>query len=509
MTNGPAAASRPPTAESPADSPSDLFRRLFVVAVLTLGLMARAVSTQLPLFDFHSWRQADTAAIARNFLEERFNPLYPQVDFRGGRAEGYVETGLELHAFLVAALAKLVGFSTALGRLVNALLFPIAAWFLFRFAAVRYGEPAGMIALFIYALGLPLTMFIDRAFMNESILTLLSILCLWSAQLYCARRQPRHLIVLIAASASIAMAKPTYLVVAAPVVGLFVERFGPRAVLRLDLWLVGLITAASGALWFWHAHQLYEITGISFGFGNKLLGPSALNWSDYPYILARRLIKDVLGPVGVLFGVIGAIAALRVKKRAEIWGLGAFAVYLVLIAAGNFHHNYYQLPIVPIGTVLASAGIVASVRTLSSRRAWTRTRTIAAYAGILWIAAISTFVRSVSAHNWYELNTARLRLCEDLKPLLSEEERVAFVHDPNPDVLFCLDRKGWLLNDPQITPATIRDWTTAGGASAVAIVRKDDPRNADMERSFDRILETPDFLAYRLTPAAPAREGSR
>jgi hypothetical protein len=484
--------------------PSDLFRRLFIVALLTLGLTSRAVSSQLPLFDFHSWRQADTAAIARNFLEERFNPLYPQVDFRGARTEGYVETGLELHAFIVAALAKLVGFSTTLGRLVNVLLFPVAAWLLFRFVELRYGEPAGMIALFIYSLGLPLTMFIDRAFMNESLVTLFSILCLWSAQLYCIERRPRHLIVLVAASAMIAMVKPTYLVIAAPVTGLFVERFGWKGLLRPELWLVGVVTAASGALWFWHAHQLYEITGISFGFGNKLLG-APIDWSDYPYIVARRLVKDILGPVGVVFGILGAVAAFRAKNRAELWGLPAFAAYLVLIAAGNFHHNYYQLPIVPIGTVLASIGIVAGVRSLSVRRGWTRSQAIAVYAGILWIAAMSTFVRNMSAHNWYELDTGRLRLCTDLKPLLAETDRVAFVHETSPDMLFCLDRKGWLLNGTEMTPERLRDWTTAGGTSAVAVVRRDDQMVADLERSSERLLETPDFLAYRLSPGSTFR----
>ena len=67
-----------------------------MLAIITLGLMARALTYRSPLFDFHSWRQSDTAAVARNFLQERFNPLYPQIDQRGGRREGYVETGLEL-----------------------------------------------------------------------------------------------------------------------------------------------------------------------------------------------------------------------------------------------------------------------------------------------------------------------------------------------------------------------------------------------------------------------------
>src|SRR5512145_2289467 len=86
--------------------------RCLLFAAITLGLMARVMTFQSPLFDLHAWRQADTAAIARNFVHERFNVLYPQIDQRGGRADGYVETGLELYAFSVAAIARVVGFST-------------------------------------------------------------------------------------------------------------------------------------------------------------------------------------------------------------------------------------------------------------------------------------------------------------------------------------------------------------------------------------------------------------
>ena len=99
--------------------------RLLVIALLTLGGVARGATFQSPLFDFHSWRQSDSASIARNFFEERFNPLYPQVDWRGDAAHGYVETGFELHALIVAGLAHVFGFSTHLGRLVNALMFPV------------------------------------------------------------------------------------------------------------------------------------------------------------------------------------------------------------------------------------------------------------------------------------------------------------------------------------------------------------------------------------------------
>ena len=160
------------------------FVKCALVAVITLRVLARALTFQSPIFDLHAWRQADTAAIARNFVNERFNPLYPQVDYRGSRADGYVESGLELYAFVVAGIGRVVGFSTELGRLLNTCLFAVAALLLYRFIAARYGVMSGLVGACIYAFGLPLTLYIDRAFMNESLLTLLTIVCLWSTQSY-------------------------------------------------------------------------------------------------------------------------------------------------------------------------------------------------------------------------------------------------------------------------------------------------------------------------------------
>ncbi len=474
--------------------------RLFAAAVILLGLLARAATFGSPLFDFHSWRQADTAAIARNFLEERFNPLYPQVDQRGARREGYVATGLELYAFVVAAIAKTVGFSPAIGRLLNTLLFPLAAVLLFRYARLRYGDPPGAVALFVYALGMPLVLFVDRAFMNESTLMLLSIACLHAAQQYCARPRTVHLVLLVAATSVVAMMKPTYLVVWGAVVGLFVERFGRWAVLRWELWLAALANVVCGALWFRHAQVLAAATGISFGLTDKLFRPDLLTL-EYSVRVGIRLLKDILGPVGVVFGAYGLIVALRRRRLAEPLGVLAFFVYLVVVTAGNYEHNYYQLPIVPVGAVLAGLGVARAVDRIGTPRAWPFERRLNAGAAVLAIALLSTFVRSVSAHNWYELDRAKARLCEGLAPLLQPGERVAFASDRSPDMLFCLHRKGWLLQPAQATDTRLREIAAEG--AAVFVTRKEfaDIRRA-LEAMADPLLETPEFAAFRV--ARPA-----
>jgi len=41
--------------------------------VMVLALVLRLYKIDIPLADHHSWRQADTAAVARNFVKENFD----------------------------------------------------------------------------------------------------------------------------------------------------------------------------------------------------------------------------------------------------------------------------------------------------------------------------------------------------------------------------------------------------------------------------------------------------
>src|SRR5215204_675600 len=137
-----------------AVSPASL-RRWILFFTITLGFMARMATFQVPLFDHHSWRQADGATIARNFYRNGISPLHPAIDARGAAADGTVATGLELHAILFAAVSRVTGFSDVVGRVVSAACFPATALCLWVFCRNRYGEDYALIAAFVYSLGLP------------------------------------------------------------------------------------------------------------------------------------------------------------------------------------------------------------------------------------------------------------------------------------------------------------------------------------------------------------------
>ena len=466
--------------------------------MLLFGFFARAATYKAPLLDHHAWRQADTASIARNFYRERLNPMYPQIDQRGGQSFGYVETGFELFAFLVAMLALLVGFTPEIGRLLSALLFVCSCLMVRSFVTRRYGEECGTVAAFLHAFGFPLLLWAERSFMNEALLICLSIGSLLTAQRYLEQRRTRDLALLIVSTSLVGAIKLPYLIVWAPVVGLFLETDDKRA-WRWPLGLMMVANLAVAGAWYSHAHRLAAVTGLSFGMTDKLFDPAIVFSTSFIEVMASRLVKDILGPVGVAGALAGLWYGLRERRWCEALGVAGFAAYLVLVAGGNYIHDYYQLAVIPVAPSLVSFGLVRIVDAFAASPEGRRR----ALAATLGAAALATFARSASAHSWYEYSTGEVELCRSIGATSSEGERVMVVGTSDPKLLFCIDRKGWLL--PSADEGAIRAAWDAG--ARLAVVPKSST-NAAAQRFLAEngspVLSTLDADVFRLPPLAGA-----
>jgi hypothetical protein len=468
--------------------------------IVTFGFAARVATLRTPIFDHHSWRQADTATIARNFVRERFNPLYPQVDWRGSRPDGYVETGLELQALLIAGLWHAGGIRIETGRALAAAMYLTTGLLLYRFVRRRYDEPTALAGVYAHAFAFPLGVFADRAYLNEPLLFLLSAVALVAAQSWIDRHRALHLALLVGTTAVIGMVKLPYLVLFVPIAALFVERFGWRGLLRPELALAVLVSAACAWIWYGHARTLYAATGLSFGLTDKTFDPALVFSAQFPLRIARRLVRDIVGPVGLVLLVWGAVAAIRRRRWVEPAGLGAYVIYLVAVARGNYHHDYYQLAILPLGAVLVGLGVVATVEAAKGR-GWSTARRQTLAATLLWMLVVTTIVRSLSAHSWYEVEPGRLELCRTIAQHVEPGDRLLFVNYLSPDVMFCLDRRGWILDWPARAPEVER--ARREGASIALVPPADAPGLEGLLAGATLLAASPELVAYRLTDASP------
>src|SRR5579872_5063522 len=69
---------------------SRYFAIIFLLLLFVAGFGIRLYRFNGPIADWMSWRQADTAAVTRNFVKEGFTPLYPRFDAENSLNAGHL-----------------------------------------------------------------------------------------------------------------------------------------------------------------------------------------------------------------------------------------------------------------------------------------------------------------------------------------------------------------------------------------------------------------------------------
>jgi 4-amino-4-deoxy-L-arabinose transferase-like glycosyltransferase len=316
------------------------------------------------------WRPADNASVARNFLTNGFNFLYPQIDW-GGNGPGYVEMELPLVQFLAAVLYYLFGLHHELALVVPMLSSLATIWLTFlvadRLATRRAAILAGMVA----ALSTSLLRFGQSFFVDPSMV------CAGTLGLYAMLRWVDGgrgaWLVLSAVGVSIAiLLKPTALVLGLPLAFLAWRRFGWRAVRRPSLWGHAILTLLPPLLWYAHAYELGQVYGNSFGIlAGGYIKTARLDIYTNPEFYARLLWWAAayhLTPVGFLGAALGLFTR---PRRPEGWlchfWIAAIGVQALIAAEGNFVLLYYQLLGVPAAAIVAGVGLDRAIGWIAGR----------------------------------------------------------------------------------------------------------------------------------------------
>jgi 4-amino-4-deoxy-L-arabinose transferase-like glycosyltransferase len=156
---------------------------LYLLLILVLAFWLRLYKIDNPIADWHSWRQADTAAVARNFYEEDFNPLLPRGDDMSTISEIKPVLNLNRYRFVefpiypsIVALTYYLngGVSEKLARLVS-VFFSLGS-VVFIYLIVRRYAPTlqALLSAFIYAT-LPFSIYYSRVTLPEPSLIFFSL----------------------------------------------------------------------------------------------------------------------------------------------------------------------------------------------------------------------------------------------------------------------------------------------------------------------------------------------
>lgn len=346
-------------------------KKTIIFFILLLAFSLRLYKINNPVADWHSWRQADTAAVARNFLKFGFDPLRPRYDDLSNIASGqdnpmgWRMVEFPLYQLIGAGLFRFFGiFSIEIWlRLLTISAAVGSVYFVYKIGEKFINPRFGTIAGLLFAV-LPYSVYYGRAILPESLAVFLALgsvyFLILSSKNY-DKNNTRTLLVVIILSAVFGglslLVKPTAGFILLPIIYLTLKKHGLINLLTLISTYIFLFCVfAPFALWrswiqnFPEGIPVYE--WLLNGDGIRLKGA----W--FYWLFGERIAKLILGYWGI-FLLGSGILYKRSRNNYAIFhwfGLGAL-LYLIIFATGNVKHDYYQIIIIPTIIFYAALGI--------------------------------------------------------------------------------------------------------------------------------------------------------
>lgn len=417
---------------------------LLVALILAVFVAVRCYRLTTPLADWHSARQADTAAVARNFASTGINLLYPQSDSLWALSEHqlpnphrYFMNEFPLYNAVVALIYRAFGVNHVYAREVSIAVSTLGALYLYLLTRRLLGVPLALLSLLYYAL-LPYNIYYNRVVMPDPTMASFSIISLYYALLYAANLRTRDGLLLSLSFAVATLVKPYAVFMLIPILYWLLQSRGLSLLKRPSSYLLLLLGCAPLLAWRYFLTLHPEGSFAS----HWLLNGDHIRFTGayFRWLIFDRLNRLIFATGGFVLFVAGLFAAHQKKNSSLffVWAL-AIALYMVVFAKGNVNHDYYQLPIVAPGVVLVMLGAKSLV-------GLARTRLAKYLNGAL---ALSLLVLSL-AFGWYEVrgyfninNPAIVEAGARADALLPRDALVIAPYFGDPAFLYQTNRHGW------------------------------------------------------------------
>jgi hypothetical protein len=337
----------------------------YILAILVLGgFMVRLYKIDNPVADWHSWRQADTSAVTRNFFKYGVDLLHPRYDdFSDVSGHGlqnpagyrYVEFPVFnlIHYWLAKAFTfKPLEFWGRMTSVLSALFSSLMLFYLVRRNSNVY---SGLLASFFY-LFLPYNIYFTRVILPDPMMVAFYLASLNLFDLWIKKSHPYYFNLACGFGALAVLVKPVAVFFLLPAIWQMYQKFGLNFLKNSKLWLLISVICVPFLLWrLWSYRHPEGIPASAW-----LLNGDHIRFKGafFRWIFGERIGKLILGGWGILLMGTGLMTA---AGYFIAWAAAAF-IYLSVFATGNVRHDYYQIPIIPALSVLLSLGTISLLK---------------------------------------------------------------------------------------------------------------------------------------------------
>ncbi len=469
--------------------------------ILAVALLFRLYKINTPLADFHSWRQVDTAAVARNFVNNGFNLLEPKYDdlsnIQSGvdNPQGYRMVEFPLYNAIFGYIYKTAPILPleVYGRLttiVFSLLVIAVAYILLLKEVNRFTAVIGGLTYSV----LPFFVFFSRVVLPETTalgLTFLSILSIYFFMNTNKKSKEPFLLVLSAIAFALGiLIKPTVAFFGVAHIYAFFRKYKVSVFRNAYFYVFFVSILMPFFLWRLHIQNFPEgipkvdslITYVNTPEGKQRIffRPAFFRW-----VFFERINNLILGGYLTVFLVLGILA--KYKKYFLTSILTSSLIYLFVFQGGNVQHEYYQTLILPALAIFTALGINFVRKNYQLF--------IAPAFSILLVVSVFLFsflVSYVRVKDYYNYSEDVLRTAQVLKDLTQKTDKVVTDTTGDTTLLYHAQRRG--------APAVYRDLKELKGIGYKYFLtyNKSVVEEIKKEEDFELVFESENFVIFRL-----------
>lgn len=400
---------------------------LFLSIILFLGLIVRLYKINNPIADWHSWRQADTSAVSRNFVNSGINMFYPIFDDISSIQTGIENpTGIRMVEFPIynaihATLFKSFGLYSLekWGRLLTVFISLITTFFIFLLGKKHYSSKIGLLAAFFYCF-LPFNIYFTRVVLPDPLGVLFAVSGLYYFGI-------NNFISSILFAFAL-LQKPYFAVYLLPLIPEFLKKEKMKQHLAFLL-----LAIAPFMVWrYWTGLHPEGIPFYKWAFnGDKIrFHPSFFRW-----LFGERIGILILGTWGLIPFSYGLIR--KVKNKFSLYLSLSMLTYFIIVATANVRHDYYQILIIPS---------IALTLALGSSYLWKKSK------ALLILSLIIMFLISWDRiKEFYRINHPELMTVGKIvDETLPKDAKIVIPYNGDTAFLYQTKRKGWPAVDDSI-----------------------------------------------------------
>lgn len=357
--------------------------KILLIWALIFGFLFRIYKINNPVADWHSFRQADTASVTRNFLIkgiDLFHPTYHDLsNLQSGRdnPNGYRMVEFPLYNLFSVEFYKAGRFLLpwltieSASRLVSIIFSLFSALVIFGIVFRITGNfwPS-FIALCVF-LFLPFNIYYSRTILPGSTAVLFMVLSMYfiSSNIFVSA-------IFLALSI---LAKPYTALISAPFLALQIifplfrsRKISPARILSyIAFALIALLPFFLWRRWITNypegipysdwllnnsTHDVFPswFHGYNLSWLNKIVAfrPYWFRWLFY-----ERLGKLIFGFFGAIPFIFGFVFNRGKSRLYSLTLFGGILIYFIIVAQGNIQHDYYQMLIIPNLAIIIGFGL--------------------------------------------------------------------------------------------------------------------------------------------------------